>query len=71
MTERHPRAGISHHFQREAKFMLALFLSAVILGMLAAFIVPRFVRPLPVNPCRETGETAGLTTPSCEESRSG
>ena len=60
------RKGISHHFRREAKLMFGVFLAVIMLGILAAIIVPRMMLHFDSDRCLELGGVFNYEAGHCE-----
>ncbi|MDD4930065.1 MAG: hypothetical protein PHP85_12435 [Gallionella sp.] len=55
MNSTEPRAGISHHFRREAKLMMGIFLFVLLLGLLVAVFAPKITQFIAVDKCLDAG----------------
>lgn len=68
MSEPTSRAGISHHFRREAKLMVGLFVAVVLLGILAAMFGPQVAQYIAVDRCLDSGGRSNYASNTCEAS---
>ena len=49
------RSGISHHFEREAKIMAAMFWAPFVLAIIAGLFGPWIMEQLTINECLDRG----------------
>jgi len=62
--------GISHHFRRESKIMVGLFITVIFLGIFAAIVVPRLMFHLEVDRCLDLGGSYNYEAGLCEMGKS-
>ncbi len=53
-------------FHREAKIMLWLFIAVLVVGFLAAMLVPKIITFIEVDRCLDTGGAFNYEKRSCE-----
>ena len=66
MNSTEPRAaGISHHFRREAKLMMSIFLLVLLLGLLIAVFAPKIMQFIAADKCLDAGGAFNYKTNAC------
>lgn len=60
------KLNINHHFKRESKIMIWGVVLPIILGVLAAFIVPWFLTFMQVDSCLDSGGSYDYENCRCD-----
>ena len=58
--------GISNQFRRESKLMVGVFFAVILLGVLAAIVVPRLMFHFDVDRCLDLGGAFNYEKGRCE-----
>jgi cytochrome c biogenesis factor len=66
MSSPQSNGGISSHFRREAKLMAGVVLAVLLLGVLAAVLVPSIVQFVAVDKCLDAGGTFDYANNTCQ-----
>lgn len=62
-------AGMSGHFHREARIMVALIIGVIGIGLLVALLAPRLMEWLAVDRCLDAGGSYNYQARVCEGAR--
>jgi hypothetical protein len=61
-----PHAGISRHFRREGKLMAGVVLVVLLLGLLAAILIPPLMQFFAIDKCLDAGGAFDYATNTCQ-----